>query len=73
MLKLEVKPKTKIGQIPLVKKMIKNKYFCSLIVGNNQSLNLNQKVSFYLPKIGSGYANAKVKDVLNMNIINAYT
>ena len=110
-LKLEVKPKTKIGQIPLVKKMIKNKYFCSLIVGNNQkilfekyandfpkdqpqtimsitkmfvnlfvgelvkskSLNLNQKVSFYLPKIGSGYANAKVKDVLNMNIINAYT
>ena len=26
-----------------------------------------------MPKIGSGYANAKVQDVLNMNIINSYT
>ena len=34
---------------------------------------VNRKISYYLPKIGSGYANAKVQDVLNMNIINAYT
>ena len=27
-LKLEIKPKKKISKIPLVKKMIKNKYFC---------------------------------------------
>tara|TARA_B100000686_G_scaffold137587_1_gene144814 strand:- start:645 stop:1589 length:945 start_codon:yes stop_codon:yes gene_type:complete len=91
--------------------MIKNKSFCSLIVGkeqnilferyakdfeknqpqtimsitkmfinlfigelvNNNSIDLNKKVSHYLPKIGSGYANAKIQDVLNMNIINSYT
>ncbi len=52
------------------------KMFVNLFVGellNNKSINLDKKVSYYLPKIGSGYANAKVKDVLNMNVINAYT
>jgi len=110
-LKLKTKKNKKIGKNLLVKKMIKHKSFCSLIVGNgqnilyekyakdfsnvqpqtimsitkmfvnlfvgelikNKSINLNKKVSYYLPKIGSGYANAKVQDVLNMNIINAYT
>ena len=52
------------------------KMFVNLFVGellNNKSINLDKKVSYYLPKIGSGYANAKVQDVLNMNVINAYT
>ena len=110
-LKLKKKYKDTIYKKPLVKKMTKQKSFCSLIVGNkqniyfekyakdfpknqpqtimsitkmfvnlfvgellnNKSINLDKKVSFYLPKIGSGYANAKVQDVLNMNVINAYT
>ena len=110
-LKLKKKYKDTIYKKPLVKKMTKQKSFCSLIVGNkqniyfekyakdfpknqpqtimsitkmfvnlfvgellnNQSINLAKKVSYYLPKIGSGYANAKVQDVLNMNVINAYT
>ncbi len=110
-LKLKTKKNKKIGKNLLVKKMIKHKSFCSLIVGNgqnilyekyakdfsnvqpqtimsitkmfvnlfvgelikNKSINLNKKVSYYLPKIGSGYADAKVQDVLNMNIVNAYT
>ena len=52
------------------------KMFVNLFVGElikNKSINLNKKVSYYLPKIGSGYADAKVQDVLNMNIVNAYT
>ena len=110
-LKLKKNLKKEIGKKLLVKKLIKNKSFCALIVGNNQNIlfekyaedfsqnqpqtimsitkmfanlfigellkkkkiNLNKKVSHYLPKIGSGYANAKVQDVLNMNIVNAYT
>ena len=110
-LKLKSKPNKYISKIPLVKKMTKNRSFCSLIVGkgqnilfekyakdfaanqpqtimsitkmfinlfigelvNNNSIDLNKKVSHYLPKIGSGYANAKIQDVLNMNIINSYT
>ena len=110
-LKLKNNYKNTIYKNPLVKKMTKNKSFCSLIVGNkqniyfekyakdfpknqpqtimsitkmfvnlfvgellnNKSINLDKKVSYYLPKIGSGYANAKVQDVLNMNVINAYT
>ena len=110
-LRLKSKPNNKISKIPLVKKMIKNKSFCSLIVGKgqnilfekyakdfkrnqpqtimsitkmfinlfvgelvkNKSIDLNKKVSHYLPKIGSGYAEATIQDVLNMNIINSYT
>ncbi len=52
------------------------KMFANLFVGEllkNKKINLNKKVSHYLPKIGSGYANAKIQDVLNMNIVNAYT
>ena len=110
-LKLNSKPNKTIAKLPLVKKMTKNKSFCSLIVGNHQNIlfekyakdfkknqpqtimsitkmfvnlfigelvtknliDLNKKVSHYLPKIGSGYANAKIQDVLNMNVINSYT
>ncbi len=110
-LKLKKKYKNTIYKKSLVKKITKQKSFCSLIVGNkqniyfekyakdfpknqpqtimsitkmfinlfvgellnNKSINLDKKVSYYLPKIGSGYANAKVQDVLNMNVINAYT
>ena len=110
-LKLKNNYKKKIGVKPLVKKLTNNKFFCSLIVGNGQSIlfekyakdfsysqpqtimsitkmfanlfvgellknkkiNLNKNVSYYLPKIGSGYANAKVQDILNMNVVNAYT
>ena len=52
------------------------KMFVNLFVGElvkNKSINLNKKVSYYLPKIGTGYASAKIQDVLNMNIINAYS
>ena len=110
-LKLNSQPNKTIAKFPLVKKMTKNKSFCSLIVGNRQNIlfekyakdfkknqpqtimsitkmfvnlfigelvtnrliDLNKKVSHYLPKIGSGYANAKIQDVLNMNVINSYT
>ena len=110
-LKLNSKTNKTIAKLPLVKKMTKNKSFCSLIVGNRQNIlfekyakdfkknqpqtimsitkmfvnlfigelvtknliDLNKKVSHYLPKIGSGYANAKIQDVLNMNVINSYT
>ena len=110
-LKLRSKINKKIATKPLVKKLIRNKAFCSLIVGNNQNIlfekysndfhkkqpqtimsitkmfvnlfvgelvqrrkiNLNKKVSYYLPNIGSGYGSAKVQDVLNMNIINLYS
>mgnify|MGYP001260432949 FL=1 len=37
-LKLKSKPNKTIGNLPLVKKMIKNKSFCSLIVGNHQNI-----------------------------------
>ncbi len=110
-LKLEKNYKKTIGVKPLVKRLTKNKSFCSLIVGNgqniffekyakdfsysqpqtimsitkmfanlfvgqllkNKKINLNKNISYYLPKIGSGYANAKVQDILNMNVVNAYT
>ena len=110
-LKLKKNYKKKIGAKHLVKRLTKSKSFCSLIVGNGQSIlfekyakdfsysqpqtimsitkmfanlfvgellknkkiNLNKNVSYYLPKIGSGYANAKVQDILNMNVVNAYT
>ena len=39
-LRLKSKPNNKISKIPLVKKMIKNKSFCSLIVGKGQDLSL---------------------------------
>ena len=110
-LKLNKKYNKKIEDIPSVKKIIKHKYFCSLLVGKNQDIlyekyandftektpqtimsitkmfvnlfmgeliekkiiNLNKKISHYLPDIGSGYAAATIQDVLDMNIINSYS
>ena len=110
-LKLNKKYNKKIEDIPSVKKIIKHKYFCSLLVGKNQDIlyekyaddftentpqtimsitkmfvnlfvgeliekkiiNLNKKISHYLPYIGSGYAAATIQDVLDMNIINSYS
>ena len=52
------------------------KMLINLFVGelaSKKNIDLNKNVSYYLPKIGSGYATAKLQDVLNMNIVNAYT
>ena len=110
-LKLNKKYNKKIENIPSVKKVIKHKYFCSLLVGKNQEIlfekyandfnektpqtimsitkmfanlfvgellekkiiELNKKISDYLPNIGSGYASATIQDVLDMNIVNSYS
>ena len=110
-LKLKKKYNKKIENIPSVKKVIKHKYFCSLLVGKNQEIlfekyasdfnektpqtimsitkmfanlfvgellekkiiDLNKKISDYLPNIGSGYASATIQDVLDMNIVNSYS
>lgn len=36
-------------------------------------VDLNERVRTYLPEIGSGYADATVKDVADMNVENSYT
>jgi len=110
-LKLENNYNQEIEKIPAVKKMLKHKYFCSLLVGKNQDIifekyaddftdktpqtimsitkmfanlfigelfekkiiDLNKKISYYLPQIGTGYASATIQDVLNMNIENSYS
>ena len=36
-------------------------------------VDLNERVSTYLPEIGTGYAGATVKDVANMNVANNFT
>lgn len=110
-LKLENNYNQEIEKIPAVKKMLKHKYFCSLLVGKKQDIifekyaddftdktpqtimsitkmfanlfigelfekkiiDLNKKISYYLPQIGTGYASATIQDVLDMNIINSYS
>jgi len=110
-LKLENNYNQEIKEIPAVKKILKHKYFCSLLVGKNQDIifekyaddftdktpqtimsitkmfanlfigelfekkiiDLNKKISYYLPQIGTGYASATIQDVLNMNIVNSYS
>ena len=110
-LKLNQKINKDIENIPSVKRMINNKYYCSLLVGRGQEIlfenyasdfsdktpqtimsitkmfvnlfigelvekkliNLNNKVSEYLPDIGSGYSAATIQDVLDMNIVNDYS
>ena len=54
-----------------ITKMFVNLFIGELVTKN--LIDLNKKVSHYLPNIGSGYANAKIQDVLNMNVINSYT
>ena len=52
------------------------KMFVNLFIGElveKKIINLDKKISYYLPDIGSGYASAKVQDILDMNIKNSYS
>ena len=52
------------------------KMFINLFIGElveKKIIDLNKNVSDYLPNIGSGYASAKIQDVLDMNIVNSYS
>ena len=52
------------------------KVFINLFIGeliDQGKIDLSKTVSFYLPEIGSGYADASVQDVLNMNVQNDYS
>ena len=52
------------------------KMFLNLFIGElleDKKINLNDKVSRYLPNIGSGYASATIQEVLDMNLINSYS
>jgi CubicO group peptidase (beta-lactamase class C family) len=47
----------------------------SLVVGrlvDEGNLDLNAAVKTYLPEVGSGYAEASVQQVLDMNVVNTY-
>ena len=108
-LKLSQKINKDIENIPSVKRMINNKYYCSLLVGRGQEIlfenyasdfsdktpqtimsitkmfvnlfvgelvekkliELDKKISDYLPEIGTGYASATVQEVLDMNLENS--
>jgi len=52
------------------------KMFINLFIGElleKKMIDLNKNISHYLPDIGTGYASAKIQDVLNMNIENSYS
>tara|TARA_B100001778_G_scaffold16626_1_gene12629 strand:+ start:688 stop:1851 length:1164 start_codon:yes stop_codon:yes gene_type:complete len=52
------------------------KMFVNLFIGelvDQKIINLNNKISDYLPNIGSGYASATIQNVLDMNIQNSYS
>jgi CubicO group peptidase (beta-lactamase class C family) len=52
------------------------KMFINLFIGElleRKMIDLNKNISHYLPDIGTGYASAKIQDVLNMNIDNSYS
>ena len=52
------------------------KMFVNLFIGKlveQKIVNLNNKISHYLPDIGSGYASATIQNVLDMNIQNSYS
>tara|TARA_B100001027_G_scaffold70739_1_gene48289 strand:+ start:1519 stop:2685 length:1167 start_codon:yes stop_codon:yes gene_type:complete len=52
------------------------KMFINLLIGElveHNMIDLNQTVSKYLPNIGSGYADATIQNVLNMNVKNNFT
>lgn len=52
------------------------KMFLNLFIGElleDKKINLNDKISRYLPNIGSGYASATIQEVLDMNLINSYS
>ena len=53
-----------------------SKTFMNLVIGclvDDGVVRLDAKVSEYVPEIGSGYANATIQDVLDMNIVNDYS
>ena len=52
------------------------KLLVNLIIGSmweSGDIDLDQKIGTYLPQIGSGYQDARIQDVLDMNIENSYT
>ena len=52
------------------------KMFINLFIGElleKKMIDLNKNISHYLPDIGTGYASAKIQDILNMNIDNSYS
>ncbi len=52
------------------------KLFLNLFIGElveQKVVDLDKTIGFYLPDIGSGYADASVQDVLNMNVINSFS
>ena len=52
------------------------KMFVNIFIGElleKKLIDLNKKISHYLPNIGSGYASATIQDVLDMNIVNSYS
>ena len=52
------------------------KIFVNLFIGDlveKKIITLKDKISKYLPNIGTGYAEATIQDVLDMNIQNAYS
>ena len=52
------------------------KMFMNLFVGElfkHNKIDLDKTVSYYLPKIGSGYEDASIQNVLNMNVQNLYS
>ena len=52
------------------------KLFLNLFIGElleQGVVELDKTIGFYLPNIGSGYAEAMVQDVLNMNVINSFS
>ncbi len=52
------------------------KMFINLFIGElleKKMIDLDKNISHYLTDIGTGYASAKIQDVLNMNIDNSYS
>jgi CubicO group peptidase (beta-lactamase class C family) len=52
------------------------KTMINLIIGQlvqQGILDLNQRISHYIPQIGSGYANATLQQALNMDVANEYS
>jgi len=64
-------PKSQPQTIMSITKMFINLFIGELL--EKKMINLNKNISHYLPDIGTGYASAKIQDVLNMNIDNSYS
>ncbi len=64
-------PKSQPQTIMSITKMFINLFIGELL--EKKMIDLNKNISHYLPDIGTGYASAKIQDVLNMNIDNSYS